>query len=149
MPDLKKEIKLSDLFKRGSKSGAAEEPRLRRTTEKTGALKKEIHLFKRKPKAEQVADASVDATAGPPASRRRSRRPPTAEKAPAGRKPMTFLKRKPKDPDFEHPTPEKAKRKPAAPIPAVPLMRAFNLLPKDELRQAHIGLRPQSSSSSW
>jgi Tfp pilus assembly protein PilN len=85
MPDWKKEIKLSDLFKRGSKP----------------AEKWEAEAPEEKPEK----------------TRRRLSKP-------------------------ELPKLSRGPRKEAPALPAVPLMRAFNLMPKEDLRQAEGGRRP-------
>lgn len=99
---------------------------------KKSALKKEISLFKRGPKEPKAAKkqpaAPAEAPAGDGAGGRKKRiqlsalfkkpaRAPKADRAPKlGRK---------------------SKGKSAGPLPGIPLMRAFNLLPKEDARQAH------------
>ena len=115
MVDLNKEIKLSDLFKRREKP-AAESTDVQATeaapeTEKKSALKKEIKLpFGRGSK-----------TPGEPKEGARPKK-----------------RKEPKEPRV--PKAKRARGAAAAPLPELPLMRAFNLLPKDDPREA--GRRP-------
>ncbi|HYM63716.1 MAG TPA: hypothetical protein VES61_03460, partial [Gaiellaceae bacterium] len=108
MPDWKKEIKLSDLFRRSAKT-ARPEPELDGPDEpkpekRGGSFLKRDLSFSRKPKALKE---------------------PKAPKEPkAGRKAKGF--REPRG---------RAARKPAGGAPQIPLMRAFNLLPKEDPRE--------------
>lgn len=88
--DLHKEIKLSDLFKRGSKS--------------------------EEPKAEK---------------------PPKAAKPPKEKR-----RREPKPPKERKSKTAAVAANEAPPLPEIPLMRAFNLLPREEARQAKEGASP-------
>jgi Tfp pilus assembly protein PilN len=122
--DLKKEIKLSDLFKRGEKKAKPEAELSGTETAASGegasALKKEIKLsFRRskEPKAEKPPKAK--APKEPKASKKA--KPPNEPKASKKAKP-------PKEP--------RANGKKASPLPEIPLMRAFNLLPKEDPRYA-------------
>ena len=115
MVDLNKEIKLSDLFKRREKP-AAEPTEVEETTEaapepeKTSALKKEIKL-------------PFGRGSKTPAEPKAAKKPKEPKAPKEARVPKT-----------------KRARAAAAPVPELPLMRAFNLLPKDDARDA--GRRP-------
>lgn len=120
--DFKKEIKLSDLVPRRRKAGENEAPneakasKPARASGKGSGLKKEIKLSDLRPRRRKVAADGADKEEKPAkAARGRSSRPfsrgpgkPEAGDAPAA--------------------------VPAVP-PSVPLMRAFNLMPRDEPRQ--------------
>ena len=96
-------------------------------------LKKEIRmsdLFKRSPKAARAAEP-FDETTEPDSAESGSARPEKALRL--------SLRRRPKEPkEWKAPKEPKARRgKSSAPALAeVPLMRAFNLLPKDDPREA-------------
>jgi len=95
--DLKKEIKLSDLFKRGPKE-AAHKPDADAATERPAKAKRGSFSFvRRRPKGE-AAEAPEARTPKRKHERRRGRSAPNG-------------------------------------VPAVPLMRAFDLLPRDDARQ--------------
>jgi len=130
--DWKREIKLSDLFKRTPKERAgqvaapkpvASEP----TAERKSLLKRDVsELFKPREKAAPAASSAAVRTGertsswkrGPSLRRRRSDPAESGEPKP---KPSNERRHAPKS---------------AAPLPDVPLMRAFNLLPKEDARQA-------------
>lgn len=126
--DLKKEIKLSDLVPRrrkGGDNGAPEEERPSKPARGSGkgsGLRKEIKLSDLVPRRRKAtAEASGDEEkkpAKPPRERRSFRRgsgKPKGSETPAA--------------------------VPAVP-PSVPLMRAFNLMPRDEPRQGRGGAAP-------
>jgi Tfp pilus assembly protein PilN len=124
--DLKKEIKLSDLFKRSSKQ-ATPEPELAGDVEATVASdeasasepKKHVSLFKRRPKEPKAATEkaeALDTTVGDAGIEEQPKR-------------RSRLKRE-RQPKAERPT------EGGAVAPAIPIMRAFNLLPKEDSRHA-------------
>ena len=125
--DLKKEIKLSDLVPRRRKGGENEAPKEAQPSKPARAggrgsgLKKEIKLSDLVPRRRKAADAAP-----------KEEKPP---KAARGRPSLPF-RRDPGTPGGE--TPATA---PAVP-PSVPLMRAFNLMPKDEPRQGRGSAAP-------
>jgi Tfp pilus assembly protein PilN len=125
--DLKKEIKLSDLVPRRRKSaedGARVEPQPSKRDRENGkgsGLRKEIKLSDLVPRRRKAAggDAPEEPKKPKPARQRRSfRRGPSG---PEGREAPAAV--------------------PAVP-PSVPLMRAFNLMPRDEPRQGRGGAAP-------
>ena len=152
--DWKKEVKLSDLFKRSPKAPKQEAVEIAADTpsqqpvsseaapageaepifvsaqeqneaaepEKSG-LKKEISLFKRKPKEPKPA-AGDNAAPGDVAATVADQ--PAAPAKAGG----SLFKRTPKAPK----APKQGRRGKGA-EPAIPLMRAFNLLPKEDARQ--------------
>jgi Tfp pilus assembly protein PilN len=142
--DLKKEIKLSDLFRRRSKPAAedawqppAEEEAKR---EKKTGLKREINLsFSRRNRSD--GDEERKATAEPKSGLkrevnlsflRRKRAEGEAEpKAKREKQPRRGRAKGERAPKVKGPKRSKG----VAPTPQIPLMRAFNLLPKDDGRQ--------------
>lgn len=98
--DLRKEIKLSDLFR----------------------------LFRRKAKQ---ADVPAEPKEKPPKEKRSFRRKRKSSTEPGPRKESRFLGRRKRAAGREE-----SLERTALPIPATPLMRAFNLMPADEGRQA-------------
>jgi Tfp pilus assembly protein PilN len=127
--DLKKEIKVSDLFKRGQKKGKPEEeltgPKdTARSGAGTSVLKKDIKLsFRRSKEAKEPTAVKPPKAAKPP----KSEKPPKAAKPP----------KEPKAPKKARSSKEStANGRNAPPLPEIPLMRAFNLLPKEDSRQA-------------
>ena len=136
--DLNKEIKLSDLFRRSAKP----EPELAApaTTsdgEKKSLLKRDLKLSlgRRKP----TGDAVEAAEAAPSEKKSLLKRDLQLS---FGRKAGDAKAKIPKGP--KEPKRSRAK-KGAAPLAEVPLMRAFNLLPKqDARREARSGRRPSN-----
>ncbi|HEX2505628.1 MAG TPA: PilN domain-containing protein [Gaiellaceae bacterium] len=173
MPDWNKEIKLSDLFgrsKKGPEDGLDRAP-AEPSGEKRSLLKKEISFSlgrkdraPREPKppkpsraearaAKREARAAERAARLSRAERRaakrearaaeRAARPSRAERRAAKREAREAAKaakaarkNEPKRPRLE--------RKDAPPVPAVPVMRAFNLLPRDDVREGR-GRRPSTA----
>jgi Tfp pilus assembly protein PilN len=134
--DWKREIKLSDLFKRRPKEPDAEpvasEPVAEPTGERKSLLKRDLsELFKRREKPPREPKPAVD----------------------EGAARTSFLKRgvsvrrrrgEPAEPTGEPKPPKQSRRRvKPAPVPDVPLMRAFNLLPKEDAREA--GRRPSTA----
>jgi Tfp pilus assembly protein PilN len=125
--DLKKEIKLSDLVPRrrkGAENGGSEAtkpPKRARENGKGSGLRKEIKLSDLVPRRRKAGagESAEEEKAPKPARQRRSFRrgpgKPQGEEAPAA--------------------------VPAVP-PTAPLMRAFNLMPRDEPRQGRGGAAP-------
>lgn len=109
--DLNKEIKLSDLFKRGAKTPKAETPA---ASEAAGEQAPRASFLKKEFRGSFRRGKDVDET-----------RPETDPKLPR----------------------VKGRARASEPVvPAVPLMRAFNLLPKDDPRQAERdGRRPSTA----
>jgi len=112
MPDWKKEIKLSDLFSRSAKTARPEAeldgPDEAKPEKREGSFLKRDLSFSRKPKEPRAAKEPKEPKE-PKADRKAKER-----KEPRGR----------------------AARKPATDVPQIPLMRAFNLLPKEDPREA-------------
>ena len=135
MTDWNKEIKLSDLFRRKAKADGGENAAVAAPAdaadapkpEKTSLLKREISLFKGRTRP----------VAAPPETPTTEN--PSPERASFLKRDLSFRRPK-RDPASEPKTPKTPRRergqKAHAPLPAVPLMRAFNLLPKDDPRQA-------------
>lgn len=114
--DLKKEIKLSDLFKRGTKAPKTEKaesaaPAIPEKAPRTSFLKKDVQLSFARRRKEFDETKPAKQPKQPKEPRRKGRAP---KGAPA--------------------------------LPAVPLMRAFNLLPKDDPRQKDGGGRRPSTA---
>jgi Tfp pilus assembly protein PilN len=111
--DLNKEIKLSDLFRRAP-TEPSEAPDVAEAVadappaEKTSFLKKEISFGRKGPKE------------------------PKEPKEPKAKRPKG--ERKPKEPKEQKPA-RTRRAKEAQPLPAVPLMRAFDLLPREDAAQ--------------
>jgi Tfp pilus assembly protein PilN len=125
--DLKKEIKLSDLVPRrrkgaeGEASGEAKASKPARENGKGSGLRKEIKLSDLVPRRRKTAAdkaAGEEKPAKPVRERRSFRRGPG----------------KPKGEESPAAVP--------AVSPSVPLMRAFNLMPRDEPRQGRAGAAP-------
>jgi Tfp pilus assembly protein PilN len=150
MPDWNKEIKLSDLFKRRRKAPKEASAEAAAAPEsvavpapsapKQSFLKKEISFSRRrKEKAPKEERARKPSRAERRAAKKADR---TAAKAP---KPSRAERRAAKRAEREVVKAEKAARKSAPkqprrsrreapPVPQVPIMRAFNLLPRDDAR---------------
>lgn len=111
MPDWKKEIKLSDLFSRSAKTARPEAeldgPDEAKPEKREGSFLKRDLSFSRKPKELKEAKEA------------RAPKEPKADRKAKGRK-------EPRG---------GAARKPATAVPQIPLMRAFNLLPKEDPRE--------------
>ena len=99
--DLKKEIKLSDLFRRKPKDSA--EPEVSAPPEEKPKKERSFFTLRRK-KDDTDGAAPAEAEAKPPKEPKERRR-------------------------------RKEKAKAVPPLPAVPIMRAFNLLPREEGRR--------------
>ena len=113
--DLNKEIKLSELFKRGTKEPKAEgerktDAKLDRSKERTGLLRKDVKLSFGRGRRGAAEPSDRDKTARPEGPR-------TPARAPSA----------------------------APPLAAVPLMRAFNLLPREDVRQVSQASRPSTA----
>jgi Tfp pilus assembly protein PilN len=98
--DLNKEIKLSDLFRRGAKT-PGEDVQAAHAAKK--AEKERRSLFSRLPRERKE----------------KAPKPPKEPKQPRGRRDRA----------------PQAEDRPAVPLPEIPLMRAFNLMPGDEARE--------------
>jgi len=114
MPDWKKEIKLSDLFRRSAKT-ARPEPELDgpdepKPAKRGGSFLKRDLSFSRKPKAPKEPKA--------PKAPKAQKEPKVGRKARALKEPRG-----------------RAARQPAGGARQIPLMRAFNLLPKEDPRE--------------
>ena len=135
MPNWNQEIKLSDLFKRGAKAPKEQKP------------------AKDEKPAGDAADAGQTEAAGRASflkkdvklSLRRGSKEPKAPKEPKERR------KREKAPKAEQPKRPKAPKQPKASrsakpaaLPQIPLMRAFDLLPKEDTRQTG-GRRPSTA----
>jgi len=124
MVDFNKEIKLSDLFRRSQKEAGDEPPEAAAPetpaepkAERTSFLKREISFGRRK---------GADDGSEP------ERKPKREKRA-----------RKPKEPKAPKEKRGRGKATPAQALPAVPLMRAFDLMPGEDAREAS-GRRPNT-----
>jgi Tfp pilus assembly protein PilN len=156
MPDWKKEIKLSDLFGRSKKeseedpSGAAAVLEGATTVEKKSLLKKELSFSLRRkvkglkePKAPKPSRAEARAAKREARAAERAARPSREERRAAKREAREAAKAE-KAARRNAPKESRRERRNAPPVPAVPVMRAFNLLPRDDARDAR-GRRPSNA----
>ena len=140
--DLNREIKLSDVFKRRAKPEpelSAAEPR--EEGEKKSVLKRDVKLSLRRRKPGDAVAAAAEA----PAAEARPAEAPVADKKSLLKRDLQLsLRRKAKEPKAAKEANGRRAHKGAAPIPEVPLMRAFNLLPKEDARGQRSGARRPS-----
>lgn len=135
--DLKKEIKLSDLVPKRRTPKEPDAFEEFKEARKTSALKKEItlpKLFKRTPK--DPTKETPEEGAGKERPKRKLGLRARREKAPKTPKQPKQPKqpKKPKEPKQKRE--RRSRRDKQAPaLPQVPLMRAFNLLPKEDARE--------------
>jgi Tfp pilus assembly protein PilN len=106
-------------------------------------LNKEIKLsdlFKRRPKAEEGGGTDPEATAEEKKGNglRRELRLPFRRRSASG---DPEAPKEPKEARLRRPS---GRRSSAPALPAVPLMRAFNLMPREDARQAAVGRRPST-----
>lgn len=156
MPNWNKEIKVSDLFGRSKKeseegpSGPAAAPEGATTAERKSLLKKELSFSlrrkdkepkepkERKPSRAEARAAKREARVAERAARpsREDRRAAKREAREAAKAEKTARRSAPKE--------SRRERRNAPPVPAVPVMRAFNLLPRDDPREGR-GRRPSNA----
>ncbi len=121
MPNWKKEIKLSDLFSRTGKTAKPEAeldgPDEAKPNKREGSFLKRDLSFSRKPKEPKAPKAPKEPKA--------AKEPKVPKESKAERK--AKLPRQSRG---------RAGRQPESAVPQIPLMRAFNLLPKDDPREA-------------
>ena len=155
--DWKKEVKLSDLFKRGEKAQEPAEPKEEKPREEKPARERTMLSFRRGPKEAKPAEETTPREEKPARERTKLsfRRGPKEEKPreekPARERTKLSFRRGPKDakPAEDAKARREAKRskkrgKAVGVVTGVPLMRALNLLPKDDPRQA--SKRPASTA---
>jgi Tfp pilus assembly protein PilN len=160
MPDWNKEVKLSDLFgrsRKGPEEGLGDDPAstdVAPAAEKTSLLKKEISFSLRrkdkgpkapKPSRAEARAAKREARAAKREARaaERAAKPSRAERHAAKREAREAAKAE-KAARRKEPRASRRERRNAPPPPAVPVMRAFNLLPRDDAREGR-GRRPSNA----